>query len=272
MRREAAATVDHVVHDLLAADRADRLLDRHRLVRLSQELDPLAACEQRLIVELHTQLGELLQFVHPSRSQRLLHHQLTVADGDPQPRRARAARQAVDLPAHAVAQQPPAFFDAAPEDQETPVEIVVARQALPLAEAERQRRWRQLSDIYLAQQISNYPPDYLRHLTVDRLLETIERYEEDLTDRVRVHGHLKAIIDVGPPIPVSPELSWGKVDPDSLPDAVVCYADTTIILPLLTHYALSRHQPRQLRRLYQQRAETMQLLHEEARRNLAAKS
>ena len=26
---------------------------------------------------------------------------------------------------------------------------------------ERQRRWRQLADIYLAQQISNYPPDYL---------------------------------------------------------------------------------------------------------------
>ena len=67
-------------------------------------------------------------------------------------------------------------------------------------------------------------------------------------------------------------VSWGKVDPDALPDAVVCYADTTIVLPLLTHYALSRHQPRQLRRLYQQRAETMQLLHEEARRNLAVKS
>lgn len=83
-----------------------------------------------------------------------------------------------------------------------------------LAEAERQRRWRQLSDIYLAQQISNYPPDYLRHLTVDRLLETIERYEEDLTDRVRVHGHLKAIIDVGPPIPVSPERDrHATVDP-----------------------------------------------------------
>ncbi len=71
--------------------------------------------------------------------------------------------------------------------------------------AERQRRWRQLADIYLAQQVSNYPPDYLQHLSVDRLLETIERYEEDLTDRVRVHGHLKAVIEVGPPIPVQPE-------------------------------------------------------------------
>ena len=69
---------------------------------------------------------------------------------------------------------------------------------------ERARRWRQLADIYVAQQVSNYPPDYLDRLSVDRLLETIERFEEDLTDRVRVHGHLKAVIEVGPPIEVSP--------------------------------------------------------------------
>ncbi len=74
-----------------------------------------------------------------------------------------------------------------------------------LEEPERQRRWRQLADIYLAQQISNYPPEYLTTLSVDRLLETIERFEEDLTDRVRVHGHLKAVMEVGAPIVVSPQ-------------------------------------------------------------------
>ena len=63
-------------------------------------------------------------------------------------------------------------------------------------------------------------------------------------------------------------VSWGKVDPASLPDAIVCYADTTIVLPLLTHYALSRHKPRRLRRLYEKRAETMQLLAREATHNL----
>jgi len=63
-------------------------------------------------------------------------------------------------------------------------------------------------------------------------------------------------------------VSWGKVDPTALPDAVVCYADTTIVLPLLSHYALSRHKPRQLRRLYRYRAQTMQLLREEATANL----
>jgi 1-acyl-sn-glycerol-3-phosphate acyltransferase len=71
---------------------------------------------------------------------------------------------------------------------------------------ERQRRWRQLANIYLSQQVSSYPPDYLvKAPSVDRLLETVERYEEDLTDRVRVHGGLKVIMEVGQAIEVSPE-------------------------------------------------------------------
>jgi deoxyhypusine synthase len=45
-------------------------------------------------------------------------------------------------------------------------------------------------------------------------------------------------------------VSWGKVDPTQLPDAVVCYVDSTIGLPLLAHYALARHQRRQPKRLY----------------------
>src|SRR6185503_10260679 len=34
-------------------------------------------------------------------------------------------------------------------------------------------------------------------------------------------------------------VSWGKVDPDRLPDAVVCYVDSTVALPLITAYALT---------------------------------
>ncbi len=48
-------------------------------------------------------------------------------------------------------------------------------------------------------------------------------------------------------------MTWGKVDPDRLPDAVVCYADSTIALPLLTAYALARHPARPLKRLYDRR-------------------
>lgn len=58
----------------------------------------------------------------------------------------------------------------------------------------------------------------------------------------------------------SEAVSWGKVDPNRLPDAVVCYADSTIAFPLLTSYALARRKPRKLKRLYTRRAETMELL------------
>jgi len=61
----------------------------------------------------------------------------------------------------------------------------------------------------------------------------------------------------------SEAVSWGKVDPERLPDAVVCYTDTTIAMPLLTHYALSRHRPRKLRRLYDQRGKMMRALTKE---------
>ena len=48
-------------------------------------------------------------------------------------------------------------------------------------------------------------------------------------------------------------VSWGKVDPDTLPDCVVAYVDSTISLPLLTAYCLSRVKPRRLKRLYDRR-------------------
>jgi len=48
-------------------------------------------------------------------------------------------------------------------------------------------------------------------------------------------------------------VSWGKVDPDTLPDCVVCYTDSTISLPLLTAHALARVKPRKLKRLMNSR-------------------
>jgi len=55
-------------------------------------------------------------------------------------------------------------------------------------------------------------------------------------------------------------VSWGKVDPERLPDAVVCYLDSTVALPIIAAYALAKHQPRKPRRLYERREEFMQLL------------
>lgn len=61
-------------------------------------------------------------------------------------------------------------------------------------------------------------------------------------------------------------VSWGKVDPQMLPDAVVVYVDTTVGLPLLTAYALGRHAPRQPKRLYDRRHEMLEFLTREYQR------
>jgi len=55
-------------------------------------------------------------------------------------------------------------------------------------------------------------------------------------------------------------VSWGKIDPDMLAGPVVCYMDNTVSLPLLTAYAMARHAPRPLRRLFGRRAEMMERL------------
>jgi deoxyhypusine synthase len=62
-------------------------------------------------------------------------------------------------------------------------------------------------------------------------------------------------------------VSWGKIDPDRLPDAVVCYLDGTVALPLLTSYAMAKRRPRKLRRLYDQREKLMKALRREYARS-----
>ena len=52
-------------------------------------------------------------------------------------------------------------------------------------------------------------------------------------------------------------VSWGEVDPETLPDCVVCYTDSTIALPLLAAYCLSRVKPRRWKRLYARRDEIL---------------
>ena len=52
-------------------------------------------------------------------------------------------------------------------------------------------------------------------------------------------------------------VSWGKIDPDQLPDAVVAYVDSTVALPIITAYALARHEPREPKRLFDRREEFM---------------
>jgi 1-acyl-sn-glycerol-3-phosphate acyltransferase len=82
-------------------------------------------------------------------------------------------------------------------------------------EAERARRWCQLADIYLAQQLFFYPPGYFTPKpTPERLLETVERFEEDLTDQAPLNRPIRAVVEVGEAIEVSPVRErGGETDP-----------------------------------------------------------
>lgn len=58
----------------------------------------------------------------------------------------------------------------------------------------------------------------------------------------------------------SEAVSWGKINPENLPDCVVAYLDATVGLPILTAYCLSRTEKRPSKRLYEKRDETLKAL------------
>lgn len=61
----------------------------------------------------------------------------------------------------------------------------------------------------------------------------------------------------------SEAMTWGKVDPDQLPDTIVCYTDSTIAMPIMAAYALEVAGSRPLKRLYDQREDLMRELRED---------
>ncbi len=97
-------------------------------------------------------------------------------------------------------------------------------------------------------------------------LQTEPQIQEVLGIDERGHDYFLQITDARPDTgglsgaTPGEAVSWGKVDPDRLPDAVVCYLDSTVALPLITAYALAQREPRKPRRLYERREEFMKLL------------
>ena len=78
---------------------------------------------------------------------------------------------------------------------------------------EKARRWKHLEETYLAQQLDGYPKDYVSEFpSENRILETIERFEEDLTDKAKIHGGLKVVLDVLDPIEVSTKRDRGAAE------------------------------------------------------------
>ncbi len=101
------------------------------------------------------------------------------------------------------------------------------------------------------------------------LLQTEPQIQEVLKIEEKGHDYFLQVTDARPDTgglsgaTPSEAVSWGKIDPDRLPDAVVCYLDSTIALPIITSYALTRHKPRKLKRLYDRLDEMMNRLVDE---------
>jgi len=103
------------------------------------------------------------------------------------------------------------------------------------------------------------------------LLQTEPQIQEVLKIEEKGHDYFLQITDARPDTgglsgaSPSEAVSWGKIDPDRLPDAVVCYLDSTVALPIITAYALARHKQRPLKRLFDRRAAMIELLTTEHR-------
>lgn len=98
------------------------------------------------------------------------------------------------------------------------------------------------------------------------VLQTEPQIQEVLSIDEKGHDYFLQVTDARPDTgglsgaTPGEAVTWGKVDPDKLPDAVVAYLDSTIALPILTSYALARAKKRPLRRLYDRRAELIRNL------------
>jgi deoxyhypusine synthase len=98
------------------------------------------------------------------------------------------------------------------------------------------------------------------------VLQTEPHLQEVLAIEERGHDYFLQVTDARPDTgglsgaTPSEAVSWGKVDPSRLPDAVVAYCDSTIALPLLATYILENVPPRPPKRLFDRRERMMEAL------------
>jgi deoxyhypusine synthase len=104
------------------------------------------------------------------------------------------------------------------------------------------------------------------------LLQTEPQLQEILGVSEKGHDYFIQVTDARPDTgglsgaTPSEAVSWGKIDPDKLPDTVVCYLDSTIALPLIASYVLARCKPRKPRRLYRRMSQMVEALRKEYRK------
>ncbi len=108
------------------------------------------------------------------------------------------------------------------------------------------------------------------------MLQTEPQIQEVLGLDEKGHDYFLQVTDARPDTgglsgaTPSEAVSWGKVDPDKLPDTVVCYLDSTVALPLLCAFAFDRVGKRTPRRLYDRREEMLAVLGKAYRKAVSA--
>jgi len=101
------------------------------------------------------------------------------------------------------------------------------------------------------------------------LLQTQPQIHEVLGLEERGHDYFVQITDARPDTgglsgaTPNEAVSWGKVDPEELPNTVVCYTDSTIALPILAAYVINQTPARPLKRLFDRRGEMLAKLRQD---------
>jgi deoxyhypusine synthase len=104
------------------------------------------------------------------------------------------------------------------------------------------------------------------------LLQTEPQLQEILGVSEKGHDYFIQVTDARPDTgglsgaTPAEAVSWGKIDPEKLPDTVVCYTDSTIAMPLIASYVLARCKRRKPRRLFKRLPEMVENLRTEYRK------
>ncbi len=94
---------------------------------------------------------------------------------------------------------------------------VVQLSELPEGDAARQSFENDLDDLFLVVQLFSYPGDYVEeNPTVERMAETLDKFEEDVLGSysATIRGPRKAVVSFGEPIEVAPERKSKSAIPD----------------------------------------------------------
>jgi len=96
------------------------------------------------------------------------------------------------------------------------------------------------------------------------LLQTEPQLQEILGFQITGHDYFVQVTDARPDTgglsgaTPSEAVSWNKVNPEMLPNAIVCYADITIVMPLVVSYLVQQNVMREPKNLYSARSDMME--------------